>query len=270
MESVTPPAASRSGRRGLDRRVDDVAQLLLKVVIAGGVAFLTLPILIALSMSFDARDYLGQFPPTALSLKWYVRLLLGAVLPARALATSLILAGLCAGIATVLGVATAVGIERSPRAWRDRLTSAFLGAPDRAGGRDRLCPAAVLRPDRHRQRVSAPAGRPCPHHLSLRDPYDFWRRWRASGRPLSEAAQALGATERRAFWDRDVSLDPNRRRGRRGVRLRLFARRRGRQPVPVGSDELHAAGRAGQHDVCEFRSDDRRRRHAVRRQHGPV
>src|SRR5579871_333421 len=89
------------------------------------VVFLIGPVLIAISMSLDARDYLGQFPPTALSLKWYARFF-GEPYYLHGLATSLTVAGTSAVLASAIGIAAAVGIEQAPRAWRDRLTSVFL------------------------------------------------------------------------------------------------------------------------------------------------
>jgi putative spermidine/putrescine transport system permease protein len=55
----------------MQRVADDVARVTVAGMIVVSVLLLLLPLALTLSMSFDARDYLGAFPPPELSLRWY-------------------------------------------------------------------------------------------------------------------------------------------------------------------------------------------------------
>jgi ABC-type sugar transport system permease subunit len=55
----------------MKRRIDDVWRGATLLVVLLGLAFLIGPLVVAVLMSFDARSYLGPFPPPGLSLKWY-------------------------------------------------------------------------------------------------------------------------------------------------------------------------------------------------------
>jgi len=57
----------------MHRHVDNAGQLLVMVAIAAVIAFLIAPIVVAVMMSFDGREYLGRFPPPDYSIHWYAR-----------------------------------------------------------------------------------------------------------------------------------------------------------------------------------------------------
>lgn len=78
-----------------------------------------------LSMSFDARDYLGPFPPPELSLRGYEKFFSDPYL-LKGLKTSLQLAALTAIISTALGVAAAVALDRLPRRSAEAAIALFL------------------------------------------------------------------------------------------------------------------------------------------------
>ena len=73
--------------------------------------FLVTPILVSILMSFDARGYLGKFPPTEFSLQWYARFFSDAYY-LTGLKTSLILAVIAASVSTIAGVCAAIVIDR--------------------------------------------------------------------------------------------------------------------------------------------------------------
>ncbi len=51
--------------------VDDVAGWTWRLIAVAVALFLVVPLVVCVVLSFDARDYLGRFPPTDLSLRWY-------------------------------------------------------------------------------------------------------------------------------------------------------------------------------------------------------
>jgi putative spermidine/putrescine transport system permease protein len=55
----------------MKRLGDAVAAILFGLVAVISVGFLLIPSLVAIVLSFDARDFLGPFPPSAFSLRWY-------------------------------------------------------------------------------------------------------------------------------------------------------------------------------------------------------
>lgn len=112
-------------RTRLIRITDRAASAVVLAVIAAALALLIFPLVIAISMSFDARSYLGQFPPPALSLQWYGRFLSDSYL-LGGFKTSLLLAAFSATLATALGLAAAIGIKRLPNGVQDALTAVFL------------------------------------------------------------------------------------------------------------------------------------------------
>lgn len=44
-------------------------------IIAATTAFLLFPVIVTVLMAFDARDYIGRFPPMDLSTRWFANLL---------------------------------------------------------------------------------------------------------------------------------------------------------------------------------------------------
>lgn len=198
MTGALPGARRPDVRRPVVRLTDDFAAIAVGLVIAVGVVFLIVPVVIAVAMSFDTRDYLGQFPPPGVSLKWYVRFF-SEPYYVRGLATSLVLATLCAVISTAIGLAAAVGIDRMPRAWRNWLTSLFL-APLIVPG---VVVGFALLLFYSRVGVDNAFLRLLGAHVLITFPYAIRSvlATLAGIRPsLTEAALSLGATERRAFW----------------------------------------------------------------------
>lgn len=89
------------------------------------VAFLLLPIAIAVMMSFDARTFLGAFPPQAFSWHWYQRFI-DEPLYMHGLRNSLLLASLSTLLSVTLGVAAAIGLHKARFRGRQLLVSIFL------------------------------------------------------------------------------------------------------------------------------------------------
>jgi putative spermidine/putrescine transport system permease protein len=166
------------------------------------VAFLVAPLLVVAVMSFDARDFLGRFPPPELSLRWYEAFLLDPYYT-RSLVNSLVLATAAAGMATLLGVAGAVVIDRYRFPGRDALAALFLSplvVPTVLLGFSVLVFLSALGVTDGIQRLLA-------GHLILTLPYTIRTTLASLGgirRSLTEAALVLGANERAAF--REVTL----------------------------------------------------------------
>ena len=55
----------------MKRRTDDFGLVALIVLVVLALVFLIIPILMSITMSFDGRSFLGQFPPPKYSLHWY-------------------------------------------------------------------------------------------------------------------------------------------------------------------------------------------------------
>ena len=87
----------------MQRVADDVARVTVVGMIVVSVPLLLLPLAMTLSMSFDARDYLGAFPAPELSLRWDAKFFSAPYL-LKGLSTSLELAALTALAASVLGL----------------------------------------------------------------------------------------------------------------------------------------------------------------------
>jgi putative spermidine/putrescine transport system permease protein len=182
----------------LGRVADRVALAAVSATIILAVLFLIVPLAIVLSMSLDARDYLGAFPPSALSLRWYGKFFGDAYL-VKGLWTSLVLAVCAASLSTALGVAGAVAIDRLPRRRREAITSFFLSPLIVPGV---VVGFALLL---FYSRIGLGNGflRLLGAHVLITFPYPVRTTLAALAgiRPsMVEAALSLGATERRAFW----------------------------------------------------------------------
>ncbi len=191
-------SAARKPRLWLKRAADTAARSAIEIMILTAVALLLFPLVIAISMSFDARDYLGSFPPPGLSLQWYARFLSDSYL-LGGLKTSLMLACAAAVIATLLGLTAATAIDRLPGRWRDALTSLFLSpliVPGVVVGFALLLSYSRVRMDNGFLRLLGA-------HVVITFPYALRAILAALGnvRPtLVEAALSLGANGWRAFW----------------------------------------------------------------------
>ena len=128
MDTVAPSRPHTDDLRKRQRRqrvADDVARAIVVGVIVFSMLLLLLPLALTVSMSFDARDYLGVFPPPALSTRWYAKFFSDPYL-LNGLKTSLQLAALTAVAATALGLSAAVALERLPRRYSQTLMAVFL------------------------------------------------------------------------------------------------------------------------------------------------
>ena len=106
-------------------RSDQLAIVLLAIVVVFTLVFLLLPVLVAILMSFDARSYLGPFPPTGLSFRWYL-FFFNSTEYLRGLKTSVIVAAVATATATIAGGAAAVCLDRYRFRGREFLTAMFL------------------------------------------------------------------------------------------------------------------------------------------------
>ena len=183
----------------MKRIIDDIGLVLMAVTILGALAFLLVPIIVSIAMSFDARSFLGPFPPRELSLRWYESFFTDTYY-LRGLRTSVILAVLTAVISTTIGVTVALVLDRHEFRGKDALASAFLSplvVPTVVIGFALLIFFSVVG-------VFDGFARLLGGHIIITIPYTI-RTTLASLvgiRPsMVEAALSLGATERQAFWD---------------------------------------------------------------------
>ena len=108
------------------RRVFDNIGMWLGVVnIVVVLVFLIFPIGVAVLMSFDARSYLGPFPPTEFSLRWYADFFSDDYY-LHGLKSSLIIAVIATVISTVSGVSVAIALDRYSGPGKQVLESLFL------------------------------------------------------------------------------------------------------------------------------------------------
>ena len=185
-------------RHQRQRVVDDVAGVTVAGMIVATVLLLLLPLAMTLSMSFDARDYLGPFPPSELSVRWYERFFSDPYL-VKGLKTSLQLATLTALIATALGVSAAVALDRLPGGLAELAISLFLSPL--------IVPGVVigfaLLLFYSRANLDDTFLRLLGGHVLITFPYAIRTVLAALGgiRPsLREVAQSLGASPTKAFW----------------------------------------------------------------------
>ena len=185
-------------RHQRQRVVDDVAGVTVAGMIVATVLLLLLPLAMTLSMSFDARDYLGPFPPSELSVRWYEKFFSDPYL-VKGLKTSLQLATLTALIATALGVSAAVALDRLPGRLAELAISLFLSPL--------IVPGVVigfaLLLFYSRASLDDTFLRLLGGHVLITFPYAIRTVLAALGgiRPsLREVAQSLGASPTKAFW----------------------------------------------------------------------
>lgn len=109
----------------MKRLLDRLAALLFGALFALALGFLVVPTLVALVLSFDARDFLGPFPPPSLSLRWY-RALAGNEAYLDGLKVSLQIGAVATLVSLVAGAMAAVAIDRYALPWRDGIEAALL------------------------------------------------------------------------------------------------------------------------------------------------
>jgi len=182
----------------MKRHADNAAYLLFGGLIAVGLLYLVVPVLIALAMSLDPRDFLGRFPPPGLSLRWYREFFTDPYY-LNALRNTAIVALFTTIISTAIGVVAAVLIDRYRFPGRDLLSAFFLSpliVPNVIIGFALLLFFSLLG-------IFDGFVRLVGGHVIITLPYTI-RTTLASlvgiRRSLTEAAMSLGATERQAFW----------------------------------------------------------------------
>jgi putative spermidine/putrescine transport system permease protein len=191
--AVVPRAAG-----GLTRSLDTMAQRIVSLSILLSVIFLIVPLAVVVCMSLDARDYLGQFPPSALSLNWYKKFFSDSYL-IGGLETSFVLATLSAVISTTIGVAAAVAINRMSERAANAVTAVFLSPLIVPG----IVVGFALLLFYSRVGMGDSFLRLLCAHVLITFPYATRTVLATLGgiRPsIAEAALSLGATEFRAFW----------------------------------------------------------------------
>lgn len=107
------------------RLIDAAATGSVRLVAAAVALFLAMPLGVCIVLSFDARDFLGRFPPPALSLRWY-RAFFDNPDYLGGLAISVELAVLATAIAVIVGTAAALALARFRFRGRDTLEAMFL------------------------------------------------------------------------------------------------------------------------------------------------
>ena len=105
--------------------IDHLAGVLFCTLIAVAVLFLLLPIVVSVFLSFDDRAFLGAFPPTRFSLRWY-RSFLDNPAYLDGLVNSLQLATLSTLISTCAGTCAAYALAEAKWRGRDAVETLFL------------------------------------------------------------------------------------------------------------------------------------------------
>lgn len=179
--------------------IDALLRGAMRAVVAVAVLFLVIPLLIACLLSFDGRSFLGPFPPSELSLRWY-RALFSNPAYVDGFWISLKLAVLSATLAAGIGTAAAIAISDPRLPGRAMLEAAFLSPkfiPTVVIGFSLLVFTANVG-------MFDPFARLVMGHTIITLPFTL-RAVLASliglRRTHLEAAMSLGATEARAVWD---------------------------------------------------------------------
>lgn len=183
----------------MKRRFDDLGLVLLVLLAVLTVAFLVLPILMSVAMSFDSRTFLGRFPPPSLSLRWYVNFFTDAYF-LNGLKTSVLLASIAATTSTAVGVTAALVLDRYEFPGKEALAAFFLSpliVPAVVIGFALLVFFAFLG-------IFDGFPRLIGGHIIITIPYTV--QTTLAGlvgirKSLTEAALSLGANERQAFWE---------------------------------------------------------------------
>lgn len=178
---------------------DDVMLLLVLLLIGATFVFFLMPLVVLAALSFDNRDYLAPFPPDGWSLKWYAKFFSDPYY-LRGLRTSLLASGLATLISSVLGVSAAFVIDRYRFRGKELVLAFFLSPL--------TVPSVVigfaLLNFYSRIGIFDGFARLVGGHVLMTIPF-IVRATLASlagvPRSLPEAALALGATEREAFWE---------------------------------------------------------------------
>ncbi len=183
---------------------DWVAGVTFRVLFAASVLFLVTPIVVSVVLSFDDRQFLGPFPPTQFSLRWY-RSFLDNPAYLEGLIVSLKLAVLSTLISTAAGACAAYVLSAGNWRGRDAVEMLFLSpkfVPTVVIGFSILGFASAIQ-------VFDPFTRLIMGHVVITIPFTV-RATLASlvgiKRSLVEAAISLGAPPWRAFLDVTLPL----------------------------------------------------------------
>ena len=183
----------------MHRHLDNIALWLVLLMIVVTLVFLIAPIIVSILMSFDARSFLGRFPPTEFSFHWYERFFSDTYY-LNGLKTSVIIAIIAASVSTVAGVSAAIVLDRYDFPGKQALETIFLSPlviPAVVVGFALLLFFALIGVFQGYPRLLA-------GHIIITFPYTV--RTTLAGltgirRNLTEAAMTLGANEWQAFWD---------------------------------------------------------------------
>jgi putative spermidine/putrescine transport system permease protein len=183
----------------MTRIIDDFWKIAAWVLLALTLVFLIGPLIVAISMSLDARGYLAPFPPTSLSLRWYASFFANETF-VLGLRNSLILGFSATLISAVIGTMVALALTNYEFRGKALLSALFLSPL--------MIPAVViglaLLVFFSRFGIFHGGFRLLCAHVVVTLPFTI-RAALASlagiRRSMVEAAMSLGANERQAFWD---------------------------------------------------------------------
>lgn len=183
----------------MNRYIDNIGQGLMVIAMLITLVFLVAPIIVAIMMSFDGREYLGRFPPPSYSIQWYANFFSDTYYLAG-LRTSLVIAVITTVVSTAAGVSAAIVIDRYDFPGKQALETMFLSplvVPAVVIGFALLLFFALIGVFQGFPRLLA-------GHIIITLPYTV--RTTLAGlvgirKSLTEAAMVLGANERQAFWD---------------------------------------------------------------------
>ncbi len=182
----------------MKRTLDRIGVAAFAVLVAGFALFLAAPLLMAVAMSFDARTYVGRFPPPGLSLQYYEKFFTDDRF-LDGLWTSLELGLVTAILSTMIGAGAALFLDRSHFPGRNVVIALFLSpllVPHIVFGFGLLILLTVAGIDDVFTGLVI-------GHVVVTVPYTIPTVLAslAGIRPgLTEAAMVLGATEYRALW----------------------------------------------------------------------
>lgn len=176
---------------------DDLARLVIGLLLAITAAVMIVPLIYAVAMSFEPRGFLGPFPPPSLSLQWY-RAFFASEYYMRGLGISLALATASATISSTMGALAALGLSRGGFPGAGLLSALFLSplvVPGVVTGFALLLMFSLMMP-------VASAAKLLIAHVLLTLPYTIRASLSAMNginRNLMDAALSLGATEGQAL-----------------------------------------------------------------------
>jgi putative spermidine/putrescine transport system permease protein len=180
------------------RVLDDILFVALLVLVAVIAAFLIFPLIVAVLMAFDARTYLGTFPPHGFSFQWFYRFF-NDEMYMRGLKTSLLVATISTFASAIIGVTAAIALVHTRSRARQALEAIFLSPL--------IVPTVVIGFALllFFSRIGLFIGftRLLCGHIIITVPYTI--RVTLAGlvgipKSISEAALSLGASDWRAFW----------------------------------------------------------------------